>query len=197
MILSVCLVKAMVGETSGPPSSALDAPTDCYLIKPALHPSASSQSSQRLKQCSDDVAALGEEHLLVVSPYTSRRHLLPLNTIGKPQRLLAKAFTVLSPIRDDYATVPYPDAFNWDLVVSVLRSLVETEGYAWKHQLFYIVVFRSQVSPMTDRSHLAMLDERSHAEAMESGGLLKYWFGIPDINGRNMATCKSPKKLRS
>ena len=196
MILSIYLVNTMVGEISDLLSSALDVPTNCYTVEPASDPSDSSRSSQWLKQCSDNLAALDEEHLLVISPYTSRRHLLPLHSIGKPQRLLAKAFTVMAPIRDDYATAPYSDAFNWDLVISVLRSLVETESYAWKHQLFYIVVFRSQISPTIDRSHLTTLDERSHAEAMESGGLLKYWFGIPDINGRNMATCKSLKELR-
>jgi len=52
------------------------------------------------------------------------------------------------------------------------------------------VVFRSQVLASTDPTHLAVLDERSHAEAMNSGGLLKYWFGIPDGGHRNLATCE-------
>lgn len=52
-----------------------------------------------------------------------------------------------------------------------------------------IVVFRSQVPPTTSRHALGELDQRSHAEAMKSGGLLKYWFGMPDADGRNLATC--------
>lgn len=53
-----------------------------------------------------------------------------------------------------------------------------------------IVVFRSQVPPTTSRHALRDLDQESHAEAMKSGGLLKYWFGMPDADGRNLATCK-------
>ena len=128
--------------------------------------------------------------LLVVSPYSSQNHLLKLQSIGKPQQLLAKALSVMEPLREDYATAPYVDAFNWNVVANALKSLVDLETYAWKQQSFYIVVFRSQLSPTTDGSHLGALDMRSHAEAMESGGLLKYWFGNPDVNGRNLATCE-------
>ena len=55
---------------------------------------------------------------------------------------------------------------------------------------FYIVVFRSQLQQSTDRLELGAMDERSHAEANKSGGLLKYWFGSADAEGRNLATCK-------
>jgi hypothetical protein len=34
------------------------------------------------------------------------------------------------------------------------------------------------------------LDYESHREACESGGLLKYWFGGPSEERRNLATCK-------
>jgi len=34
-----------------------------------------------------------------------------------------------------------------------------------------------------------IFDKAAHAEAIKSGGLLKYWFGIPDENRRNLATC--------
>ena len=179
----------MVQETLGWLPSALLASTDRDTTKPPLDSAASLLSSQTVKNCNNNSAAFGKDDLLVNSPYTSPHHLLRLGSIGKPQRLLAKALTAMAPTRDDYATVPYSDAFNWGSVASVLRSLVETESYTWKHQSFYIVVFRSQVPPTTDRTHLAALDKRSHAEAMESGGLLKYWFGTPDIDGRNMATC--------
>jgi hypothetical protein len=37
---------------------------------------------------------------------------------------------------------------------------------------------------------LYKLDYESHAEACESGGLLKYWFGKADGERRNLATCK-------
>jgi len=45
-------------------------------------------------------------------------------------------------------------------------------------------------SPTLDeRLEREELDEGSHAEATKSGGLLKYWFGMPDEDGRNLATC--------
>ncbi|KAI4129451.1 MAG: hypothetical protein LQ338_002232 [Usnochroma carphineum] len=133
--------------------------------------------------------AADEEDLLVVSPYTSRPHLLDLTTLTRSQVYLAKALTIFSPVTNAYATATYTKAFNWDIVFSSLAAAVKTDGFDWTEQVFYIVVFRSQVPPSTDRSHLAELDERAHVEAMRSGGLLKYWFGTPDANGRNLATC--------
>lgn len=130
-------------------------------------------------------------HHLVVSPYTTLPHLLDLRTLEEPQRLLAKSLTLLQSTQDDYATAPYHKSFNWDAVVDQLRSLLGSSNHHWNHQYFYIVVFRSQIPPTTDRTHLIELDQKSHAEATRSGGLLKYWFGMPDQNGRNLATCTS------
>ena len=126
---------------------------------------------------------------LVVSPYTSRSHLLDLTSVSKPNQFMALALTAMEPIRDDYATSPYADSFDWAAILARVRSLADSESYYWHEQTFYAVIFRSQVLPTTDRSHLGALDERSHAEAMESGGLLKYWFGKPNSDGRNLATC--------
>ncbi|CAF9941239.1 hypothetical protein IMSHALPRED_002486 [Imshaugia aleurites] len=126
---------------------------------------------------------------LVVSPYNTLPHLLDLRALEESQRLLAKSLTVLQSVREDYATAPYSQSFNWDAVLDRLKSLLELSQYQWKRQHFYIVVFRSQVPPTTDRTHLGALDQKSHVEATKSGGLLKYWFGLPDENGRNVATC--------
>lgn len=60
------------------------------------------------------------------------------------------------------------------------------EGETWK---YYVIVFRSQIKPGTERPYLGLLDEGAHVEAVEAGGLLKYWFGVPDAEGRNLATC--------
>ena len=134
-------------------------------------------------------------HHLVVSPYTTLPHLLDLRTLEEPQRLLAKSLTVLHSTRKDYATAAYHQSFNWDAVIDQLKSLLDSSNYQWHHQHFYIVVFRSQIPPTTDRTHLIELDQQSHAEATRSGGLLKYWFGLPDENGRNLATCNFPSPL--
>ena len=128
-------------------------------------------------------------HFLVVSPYTSNPHLLDLRTLDISQQLLARALTHLQAVREDYATASYVDSFNWTAVLARLKTLVQQNNHHWRRQDFYIVVFRSQVPPTTSRLELGELDQRSHAEATKSGGLLKYWFGNPDIHGRNLATC--------
>lgn len=124
-----------------------------------------------------------------VSPYIQKAHLLDLSTTEHAQGLLAQALTLLVHIREDYATAVYIESFNWNEVMLALKALIVTTGFHWDSRIFFIVIFRSQVKPETDRSHLADLDRRSHAEAMESGGLLKYWFGVPNSNRRNLATC--------
>ena len=55
---------------------------------------------------------------------------------------------------------------------------------------FYVIVFRSKVNQHADRQLLGELDKAAHLEAVESGGLLKYWFGEPDEAGRILATCE-------
>lgn len=64
---------------------------------------------------------------------------------------------------------------------------------------FYIVVFRSRIPPTTVYADLGVLDKAAHAEATKSGGFLKYWFGSPDSEGRNLATCvwRSPEDAKN
>ncbi|KAB8291134.1 hypothetical protein EYC80_009822 [Monilinia laxa] len=132
-----------------------------------------------------------EDRYLVVSPYDEKPHLLDLETLDKPNQLLARALLGLKCLREDYATAPYVETFNWQAIIDSLRELAKTSNYTWKEEYFYIVVFRSQVPPETvaHYSDLGLLDKAAHAEATESGGFLKYWFGEPDQNGRNLATC--------
>ena len=144
---------------------------------------------------SQDHHTNNSQNLLIVSPYTNRPHLLDLDTLSTSQKLVAKALTQLAPTTEEYATTPYLDAFNWHTIHQYLKSLIESERYQWENQFFYIVVFKSQVPPTTDRSKLGELDRKSHAEAMKSGGLLKYWFGIPNAEGRNLATCTNNTEL--
>lgn len=137
----------------------------------------------------DDHRQADTGDFLVVSPYTSLSHLLDLRSLEISQQLLAKALTILEPVREDYATAPYIDSFNWASVFARLKSLIRQNDHTWRQQYYYVVIFRSQIPPTTNRVELGELDQRSHAEATKSGGLLKYWFGMPDANGRNLATC--------
>lgn len=167
---------------------ALHSPSEPWAIGDDSLPRAHSDRQDPALPTDDRQQADLGSHL-VVSPYTTLQHLLDLRTLEESQRLLARALTVLQSVRGDYATAPYHQSFNWEAVIDRLKSLLELSQYQWKRQHFYIVVFRSQVPPTTDRTHLGALDQRSHMEATKSGGLLKYWFGLPDGNGRNLATC--------
>ncbi|KAL4879518.1 hypothetical protein BJY04DRAFT_93681 [Aspergillus karnatakaensis] len=128
-------------------------------------------------------------NLLISSPYTTPDHLLDLSTLPTQSRLLAQALTVLTPIRPDYATAPYTESFNWPTVFETLSTLSEAEPHTWTTNSFYVVVFRSVLNEDVDLDRLSLLDERSHAEATESGGLLKYWFGVKNGRRENLATC--------
>jgi hypothetical protein len=115
----------------------------------------------------------GSKEFLIISPYIEAPHLLDLSTVEPQAQLLAIALTGLRSVREDYATAPYGEIFNWSEVMAKLRQLCVAKEQTWIEQNFYIVVFRSQIPPTTDYSHLGLLDKAAHAEAMKSGGFLK------------------------
>jgi hypothetical protein len=114
-----------------------------------------------------------DENLLVVSPYDELPHLLDLRTLDSANQLLAKALVGLKCLRDDYATAPYTEIFNWPEVIQSVENLASGSNFTWKEQSFYIVVFRSQIPPTTVYADLGVLDKAAHAEATKSGGFLK------------------------
>lgn len=127
---------------------------------------------------------------LISSPYNNPGHYLDLTTLDTPDLLLAKALTILKPLRSDYSTAPYTEALNLSSVVDLVRTFAADEEIEWKEQTFYVVSFRSKLKEVIDNELLYKLDYESHGEACESGGLLKYWFGGPDGDRRNLATCE-------
>ena len=162
--------------------------TDAVLIiSNALNNQPTNNAHSALSDESNDNLA---EDLLVVSPYAFAPHLLRLDSVSKPNQLLAKALTQMRAVREDFATAAYIESFNWSTVVDYLKNLSEKAAYEWQPEVFYIVVFRSRVRPVTNRVDLGLMDAKAHEEAMQSGGLLKYWFGVPDAYCRNLATCK-------
>ncbi len=128
---------------------------------------------QQLPQVEKLGQAEGSKEFLIISPYIETPHLLDLSTVEPQAQLLATALTGLKSVREDYATAPYEEIFNWSEVMTRLRQLCTTKEQTWIEQNFYIVVFRSQIPPTTDYSHLGVLDRAAHAEAMKSGGFLK------------------------
>lgn len=161
------------------------------IISNALNEQPAGGAHSALSNGSDDHPA---DDLLVVSPYAFAPHLLRLETVSKPNQLLARALTQMRAVRDDYATAAYIESFNWSAIVDSLTILSEKAAYKWQPEVFYIVVFRSRVRPVTNRVDLGLMDAKAHEEAMQSGGLLKYWFGVPDANCRNLATCKFSRR---
>ena len=85
--------------------------------------------------------------------------------------LLHRACRRISPVCADYAARPIEEGFSWS------SSLA---GCAFER--FYLVVFRSVRRPKADLDLLREHDERAYAEALESGGLLRYFKG--DANER-------------
>ncbi|KAL1856481.1 hypothetical protein VTK73DRAFT_8267 [Phialemonium thermophilum] len=114
-----------------------------------------------------------DSRYLVVSPYTEKEHLLDLRSLDVENQLLAQALVGLKNIREDYATAPYLETFNWDEIIETVRVLARKRGHSWKETSFYIVAFRSQIPPTTVYADLGVLDKAAHAEATASGGFLK------------------------
>lgn len=99
--------------------------------------------------------------------------MLDLETLDEENGLLALALVKMKNTRDDYATAPYLDTFNWTEVIEYLRTLARKRNYHWRETSFYIVAFRSQIPPTTVYADLGVLDKAAHAEATASGGFLK------------------------
>ena len=77
------------------------------------------------------------------------------------------------------ATALVRRVFNW----SDIRLPLDTTG------TFHGVIFRSKRRIGSETTSLYAADRLAHEEAVNSGGLLMYWFGVPDSEGMNLATC--------
>jgi hypothetical protein len=84
----------------------------------------------------------------------------------KEIELLRRACQQICPIYPDYATRPIQDGFSWS------SSLA---GCAFEQ--LYLVVFRSVRRPSADLDLLREHDDRAYEDALESGGLLRYFKG--------------------
>ena len=127
---------------------------------------------------------------IISSPYANPENWLNLQPLDMQNLLMAHALTQFKPTRADYATAPYMSSFNWAIVFGFLRAFCVQAGIEWKQHEFHLVIFRSQLRAGADRVRLGELDQKSHEEACASGGLLHYWFGSPNEEMRNLATCE-------
>lgn len=142
--------------------------------------------------------------MYVSAGYTDKEtYLIDLNSLDLSDQLMTKALEHMSEVRSDYAVyseVDYKNAFNWPQLLKVLRDLARDSDYLWSEQRqYHVIAFYSQLKPSMNMSEnmiklLYSLDSAAFEEAMEGGGLLKYWFGKPDEELRNLATCKCERK---
>jgi|SRR5215204_5094615 len=90
---------------------------------------------------------------------------------------LYEACRRISPRHPDYATRPIEDGFEWSYL-----SFCDFEQ-------LYLVVFRSLRRPEADLDLLREHDDRAYEEALESGGLLRYFQGVANERGECLSFC--------
>ncbi len=92
--------------------------------------------------------------------------------------VLHRACQQISPMHPDYATRPIQDGFDWSSSLARCRF-----------DRLYLVVFRSVRRPTADLDLLREHDDRAYAEALESGGLLRYFKGHANVRGECLSFC--------
>jgi hypothetical protein len=142
--------------------------------------------------------------------YTSSR----LATLALEHIPLWKALHRFGPQRQDYAaafarlsrTAPHPlpqDVMSTGCPVSSNESFIHLIRTSFNYtnislpattpnHEYYGILFRStrhRSAPSKSIRDLYAADRRAHEEAINSGGLLMYWYGIPNAAGENVATC--------
>ncbi|KAI9708114.1 MAG: hypothetical protein M1820_004318 [Bogoriella megaspora] len=78
--------------------------------------------------------------------------------------------------------------------LNLVRNLFTWSALKVPHDMgpsrFYGVVFRSRRRPNSGSKSLYAADRLAHEEAVQSGGLIMYFYGWPDpVTGENLATC--------
>jgi hypothetical protein len=91
---------------------------------------------------------------------------------------LQEACHRISPTHPDYATRPIQEGFDWSS--SLAGCLFDR---------LYLVVFRSVRRPTADLDVLRWFDDLAYAEALKSGGLLRYFKGNANERGECLSFC--------
>src|ERR687890_74751 len=90
---------------------------------------------------------------------------------------LYEACQQISPTNPDYAMLPIEDGFDWSSLSCCLFDRL------------YLVIFRSVWQPEADLDLLREEDDRAFEEALEFGGLLKYFKGHANERGECLSFC--------
>jgi len=90
---------------------------------------------------------------------------------------LQEAAQRIGPVRPDYPRLSIEQGFDWPAI----------SGHPFDR--LYLVVFRSVRRPDADLDMLRWFDDLAYAEALASGGLLRYFKGDADGRGRCLSFC--------
>jgi hypothetical protein len=90
---------------------------------------------------------------------------------------LQEAAQRISPVRSDYQNLPIEQGFDWPAISD------------YDFDQLYLVVFRSVRRPDADLDLLRWFDDLAYAEALASGGLLRYFKGDADGRGHCLSFC--------
>jgi hypothetical protein len=97
---------------------------------------------------------------------------------GREIEVEHRACQRISPIYPDYVTLLIQDGFSWS------SSLA---GCAFER--LYLGVFRSVRRPSADLDLLREHDDRAYEQALQSGGLLRYFKGEANERGECLSFC--------
>ena len=97
---------------------------------------------------------------------------------GREIEVVHTACQRISPIHPDYARRPIQDGFSW------FSSLA---GCAFER--LYLVAFRSLRRPSADLHLLREHDDRAYEQALQSGGLLRYFKGEANERRECLSFC--------
>lgn len=90
---------------------------------------------------------------------------------------LYEACRQISPRHPDYTTLPIEDGFDWSSL------------YRCAFDRLYLVVFRSVRRRTADLDLLREHDDRAYEDALNSGGLLRYFKGHANGRGECLSFC--------
>ena len=111
-----------------------------------------------------------------------------MNTVdvcSEPLEVLVvnRAYQQICPIYPDYATRPIQDGFSWSSSLS-----------GCDFDRLYLIVFRSVRRKSADLQLLREHDDRAYEEALNSGGLLRYFKGSANERGECLSFCLWEKR---
>jgi hypothetical protein len=90
---------------------------------------------------------------------------------------LQEAAQRIRPIRENYQDFPIEQGFDWSAMADLASGGL------------YLVVFRSVRRSDADLDMLRWFDDLAYAEALNSGGLLRYFKGDADGRGHCLSFC--------